>query len=150
MIADALLAYFHFTAIFLMFAFLTAEAMMLRNAPDAAMVKLLARIDLWYLGALAVTLVSGLARLFWGAKGAAFYAANPAFQVKMVLFVVVAALAVVPARMFLRWSRQSMAVGESGIAPGEAKRARRFVMIELHLASLLPLAAVLMARGIGL
>ncbi len=55
MIADALLAYFHFTAIFLMFAFLTAEAMMLRNAPDAAMVKLLARIDLWYLGALAVT-----------------------------------------------------------------------------------------------
>lgn len=150
MIADALLAYFHFTAIFLMFAFLTAEAMMLRNAPDAAMVKLLARIDLWYLGALAVTLVSGLARLFWGAKGAAFYMANPAFQGKMVLFVAVAALAVVPARMFMRWSRQSLAGGGCDIAPDEVKRARRFVMIELHIASLLPLAAVLMARGIGL
>jgi putative membrane protein len=149
-IADALLAYFHFTAIFVLFAFLTAEAMVLRNAPDAATIRLLARIDLWYLGAIAVTLVSGLARLFWGAKGVEFYIANPAFHGKMLMFVLVAVLAIVPARMFLRWSRQLIANAVYVVAPDEVRRARRFVMIELHLAALLPLAAVLMARGIGL
>jgi putative membrane protein len=148
-IIDALLAYFHFTAIFLLFAFLTAEAMLLRNAPDAAMVKLLGRIDLWYLGSAIATLLSGLSRLSWGAKGASFYLANPAFHGKMLVFVVVALLSIVPARLFLRWARQISAGGNMVIAPDEVKRARRFVMMELHIAALLPLLAVLMARGIG-
>ena len=47
--------------------------MVLRNAPDEATVKLLGRVDLWYLGSAVATLLSGLARLVWGAKGAAFW-----------------------------------------------------------------------------
>ena len=149
MIVDALLAYLHFTAIFLLFAFLTAQSMVLRNAPDEATVKLLGRIDLWYLGSAVATLLSGLARLVWGAKGAAFYLPNPSFHTKMSIFVLVALLSIVPTRLFLRWARQVKAGGNMVIAPDEVKRARRFVMIELHIAALLPLLAVMMARGIG-
>lgn len=149
MIVDALLAYLHFTAIFLLFAFLTAQAMVLRNAPDEAIVKLIGRIDLWYMGSAVATLLSGLARLAWGAKGASFYLSNPAFHAKMFIFVVVALLSIVPTRLFLRWARQVKAGGNMVIAPDETKRARRFVMIELHIAALLPLLAVMMARGIG-
>lgn len=149
MIVDALLAYLHFTAIFLLFAFLTAQAMVLRNAPDEATVKLLGRIDLWYLGSAIATLLSGLARLAWGAKGVSFYLSNPSFHAKMFIFVVVALLSIVPTRLFLRWARQVKAGGNMVIAPDETKRARRFVMIELHIAALLPLLAVMMARGIG-
>lgn len=69
MMTDALLAFFHYSAIFVLFAFLTVEAMLLRNPLDANTVRLIARVDLWFFGAALLTLVSGLMRLFWGAKG---------------------------------------------------------------------------------
>ncbi len=47
---DAILAYLHFTAIFILFAFLTAETMLIRGALDANAIRLLGRMDLWYFG----------------------------------------------------------------------------------------------------
>lgn len=150
MITDALLAYFHYSAIFLLFAFLTVEAMLLRNPLDANTVRLIARVDLWYLGATIATVVSGLMRLAWGAKGLDFYSANPVFYAKVALVVAIAILAIPPMRQYLRWARSLKADGQFAPPDAERKRARRLVMFELHIASLLPLAAVLMARGIGL
>ena len=72
MITDALLAYFHFVSIFMLFAFLSIEAVVLRHPPDAAAIRLLARVDMFYFGAAMLVLASGLMRLFGGAKGAAF------------------------------------------------------------------------------
>lgn len=149
MITDALLAYFHFSAIFILFAFLTAEAMVLRNPLDAAAVKLIARIDLWYFAAAFLTLASGVARLVWGAKGAGFYTANPMFHAKALLFIAVASLSVPPTMQYLRWAKLAKADAAFVAPESERARARRLVMIELHVASLLPLFAVLMARGIG-
>jgi putative membrane protein len=149
MIADALLAFAHFAAIFMLFAFLTVEAMLLRNEIDARSAALIARVDLWYGVSAALVLVTGLARLFLGAKGQAFYLDNPLFWAKVTLFVVVGILSVAPTLTFLRWSRALKA--DPVHVPGDAERrkARRAVMIQIHLAALLPLAAVLMARGIG-
>ena len=45
MMTDALLSYFHYSAIFLLFAFLTVEVMLLRNPLDAATVRLLVRVE---------------------------------------------------------------------------------------------------------
>jgi putative membrane protein len=149
MMIDALLAYFHYSAIFLLFAFLTVEAMLLRNPLEANAVRLLARVDRWYFAAAILVLVSGVMRLFWGAKGVGFYSANPLFHVKVALFVAIAILAFPPARQYFRWARQLNAVAQFEPPDSERRQVRRLVMIELHLASLVPLLAVLMARGIG-
>ena len=149
MITDALLAYLHFSAIFILFAFLTAEAMVLRNPLDAVAVKLIARIDIWYFAAAFLTLASGVARLVWGVKGAGFYTANPMFHAKALLFIAVASLSVPPTMQYLRWTKRVRADPAYLVPETERTSARRLVMIELHVASLLPLFAVLMARGIG-
>ena len=149
MMTDALLAYFHFSAIFILFAFLTVEAMVLKNPLDASAVRLIARIDLWYFGAAIVVLISGLLRLYWGAKGVGFYSTNPMFHVKIAVFIVVGVLSVFPTLQFLRWSKKLKSDTAFVPTEPERKRARRLVMFELHIAALLPLFAVLMARGIG-
>ena len=149
MIADAFLSYFHFTAMFGVFAFLTAEAMLLRNPLDAAAVRLIARIDIWYFAAGVLVLLSGLMRLFWGVKGVTYYAGNPVFHVKVALFIAVGILSFPPTLQILRWKKK--VTNHPGFVPPESERTRtrRLVMIELHIASMLPLFAVFMARGIG-
>ncbi len=149
MIVDSLLAYGHFVAVFLLFAFLTVEAMLLRHEIDAKAVTLLARVDLWYGASAGLVLVTGLCRVFLGAKGSAFYLDNPMFWGKVVLFVAVGLLSIKPTLMFLRWSRAQKASAAFLPPESERRQARRWVMIEIHLAALLPLAAVLMARGVG-
>ena len=149
MIYDALLAYFHYASIFLLFAFLTVEAMLLRNPLDANGVHLIARVDLWYFAAAMLALLSGLLRLFMGAKGTAFYFGNPVFSIKVVFFLVIGVLSIWPTMQFLRWSRTLKTQANFLPSDEERRRARRLVMIEIHLAALLPLLAVLMARGIG-
>ena len=149
MLADALYAWFHYLAIFLLVVVLTAEAVLLRPDLTAAAVKRLAIYDRLYLASAVVVLITGVLRLTLGIKGAAFYMGNPWFHAKITLFVVIALCSIPPTRTFLRWARQ--ASQQPGFVPAAAdiKQARRWVMIESHLFIFLPLFAVLMARGIG-
>ena len=149
MLTDALLAYFHFSAIFLLFAFLTVEAMLLRNPLDGNTVRLLARVDIWYFAAAILAVVSGLMRIYWGGKGLSFYTANPLFHVKVSMVIVIGILSFLPTMQYLRWTRKYAADLLFRPTDAERKSARRLVMIELHLAALVPLAAVFMARGFG-
>ena len=149
MINDALLAYFHFAAIFLLFAFLTVEAMLLLNPLDTAGLRLIARVDAWYGASAVLVLVSGLLRWYLGAKGTGFYNANPVFHAKVTLFVLVAILSIKPTLLILRWSRE-LKQNAAFLPPLDAQKSvRRLVMVQIHLAALIPLLAVLMARGIG-
>ncbi len=93
-------------------------------------------------------LATGFARTYWGAKGMGWYWSNPLLHVKVTLFVVIGLLSIKPTLMFARWKRELRA---SGRLPDEAqiKQARRFVMMQAHLLPLIPLAAVLLARGFG-
>jgi putative membrane protein len=70
---DALLAYLHFTAIFMLFAFLAVETVLIRGALDAAAIRSLARADIFYFGSAIAVLVTGFLRLVFGAKGPDFY-----------------------------------------------------------------------------
>ena len=149
MIADALLAYFHFISIFLLFAFLSVEAVVLRKPLDVDSVRLIARIDAFYGASAGLVLVSGFLRLALGTKGAAFYSGNPVFYAKLVLFLIVGAMSIAPTLRVLRWARELKS--NPAFVPGvdEQRKIRRAVMVQIHLAALLPLLAVLMARGIG-
>jgi len=145
---DAILAYLHFAAIFTLIWFLAKEWTLLRGDIDALDFKRLANADLGFgLAAIAVLVTGGL-RVSCGAKGAAFYLHNPVFHVKVALFVAVGLVSIAPTLAFLRWRRAWHADAAFRIAPHEATRVRRLVMVELHLIALIPLAAVMMARGL--
>ncbi len=149
MLLDALLAYFHFVAIILLYSFLTVEVMLARQTISADRIQLLVRVDRWYFFAAMAVLASGLLRLFLGAKGAAFYVHNPVFMAKVLLFLLIGGLSVAPTLQFLRWRKAAGADAGFVVPALEQTRLRRYLMIEIHLAVLLPLLAVLMSRGFG-
>lgn len=150
MITDALLAYLHFTAILILASALGAEALLLRAQAGAATIRSLARADILYGIASGIAIATGLLRLFYGAKGYAFYTANPVFWTKMALFIVIGLISIPPTLKFIRWRRRLAADAAFLPAAGEVAAVRRLVFIELHLLALVPLAAVFMARGLGI
>jgi putative membrane protein len=149
MLQDALLAYAHFIAMIATATALVVEVVLLRTTLRWPQVGLLGRIDIVYFGAAMLALATGLARAFWGLKGAPFYLQNPVFYVKIGLFVIVALVSIAPTIQFIRWGRQADSHGDKPVPEAEVVRTRRFVLAELGLLALIPLAAVLMARGFG-
>jgi putative membrane protein len=55
-----------------------------------------------------------------------------------------------PTVAILRWKKQGKTLPDVVPTPAEIAKVRRWVMIESHLIIFIPLAAVLMARGIGM
>jgi putative membrane protein len=149
MVLDAALAFLHFTAVLLVAGFLAAEAMLLRGDLGARDIATLVRSDVGYAVSAVLALATGLARVFFGAKGAAFYADNPVFWAKLVLFLAIGLLSIRPTLAFFGWRRAARAAAGFSVPAAAVRTARRYVLAELHLLALLPLAAVLMARGIG-
>jgi putative membrane protein len=146
---DAILAYLHFAAIFTLVWFLAKEWTLLKAGARSLDVRRLALADLGYFLAAMAVLATGLGRALAGAKPWAYYAGNPVFHIKITLFVLVALVSIKPTRVFMRWRKAAAADAAFRIDEREWRLARRMLMIELHLIALIPLAAVLMARGIG-
>ena len=146
---DAILAYLHFSAIFLLFGFLTAEAMLIRRPLDAPGVRLLGRIDMWFGLASLLVLVTGFARLGFGAKGGDFYLSSWPIYVKIGLFLVVGLISIYPTLAFLRWRKSLDHDAGWKVPDDEQRKYRKLVMAEVHLAALIPVFAVIMSRGIG-
>lgn len=146
---DAILAYLHFAAIFILFAYLVNELALIRGTLDERAIRLLGRIDLWYFGAALATLVTGFLRLVFGAKGPDFYLASWPVYVKIGLFLAIALISVSPTLTFVKWRRALDHDPGWRVPEGERLKVKRFIMIELHIAALIPLFAVVMARGLG-
>ena len=149
MTTEALLAYAHILAILMTATFLASEAALCRREwMNAAVVERLVRLDLLYgISALAL-LATGLARTWWGMKGAGWYWSQPLLHAKVTLFVVIGLMSLGPTMRFLRWRRQLRATGALP-AEAEVRGVRRLVMVEAHLMVLIPLLGVFLARGLG-
>lgn len=145
---EALFAYLHYLAVIATASFLTAELILCRAAPAAGQLRLLARVDVSYFTAALAALATGVVRLFFYAKGVGFYLPNPFFHAKLGLYVLVAIISITPTVRFIRWGR-AMAQGGPPPSPDDMRAVRRLVHVELMLLALMPLMAVLMARGIG-
>ena len=145
---EPLVAYLHYLSIILTAGFLVAELVTCRHGITGEQAQHLAAIDVLFFVSALAALATGLLRLFFYAKGVEFYVGNPFFWAKMALYVIIATLSIKPTRTFIRWKRT---LAGSGAAPSgdEISGVRRFIHIELGLLVLLPLMAVLMARGIG-
>jgi putative membrane protein len=146
---DALLAYLHFIAIFTLFGYLITEAVLLKGTLDAAGIRRLGRIDLIYFGVAIAVLATGILRLVFGAKGADFYLQAWPIYVKIGLFLLVGIISVAPTLAFIRWRRHLDHDAAWQVPAEELRRTRRLVMIELHIAGMIPLFAVIMARGLA-
>ena len=145
---EPLLAYLHYLTIILTGGFLVGELVVCRPEITPEQRHRLPGIDVVFFVAALLTLATGLLRLFFYAKGVSFYVGNPFFWVKMALYVIIAAMSIAPTRAFGRWKRALEAGGAPPTAP-EIAGVRRLLHIELGLLALMPLMAVLMARGIG-
>ena len=146
---DAVLAYLHFTAVFVLFAFLSIEIVLLKGELTAAVIRQLGRMDVWYFGAAIVVLATGFSRLVFGAKGPEFYLGAWPIYVKVALFVAVASMSVVPTLRFIRWRRMLDHDAGWRVPADEQRSMRRMVLLEVHIAALIPLVAVIMSRGLA-
>lgn len=94
-------------------------------------------------------LATGVARVLWFGKGAAYYMGNSLFHAKLGLFILVGLLSIVPTVVFIKW-RKTLKTGQ---VPAPSARQVRLVTwsirIELLLLLVIPLLATLMARGHG-
>jgi putative membrane protein len=146
---DAGLAWLHFLFAFIMVGALVAEAFILRLPVDGRVARLLSRVDLFYGISAGLVILAGVSRVIWGAKGWAYYQAQPFFWAKMATFALIGLISIPPTLTFLRWNRAARADASALVPEPEVKRVRLLVVIETHLLALLLLFATLMARGIG-
>lgn len=148
MLIESLLAYAHIVAILSVVVFLTSEAALCRTEwLNAAVVRRLARVDVIYVSAAIAVLLTGLARTWWGMKGAGWYWHQPLLHLKLTLFVLIGLISIKPSMSFARWRKQ---LDATGVLPDEAevRGVRKLIMLEAHLLVLIPLAGTLLARGV--
>jgi putative membrane protein len=146
---DALLAYSHFVALIGTVALLVAESQLCRPGLSGAALHRLKQVDIAYAAFAVLTLVTGLMRVFWGAKGSSFYLSNPVFHAKFGLFVVVGLLSIVPTLRFIAWSKAARTSAHHVPDDAAVRSVRRFILLQLAGVAVLPLLATLMARGLG-
>ncbi|NVD99745.1 DUF2214 family protein [Massilia sp. BJB1822] len=147
--SDFLQASLHHLLVFTIAAVLACEWALLRPGLAPATLRLLARLDAAYgLSALGILLV-GFGRVMHGAKGAAFYTANPLFWTKIGVFALVGLLSIKPTLRILAWQKRLRA--DAGFVPSSAEIAalRPLLLAELLLFAAIPVLAAAMARGIG-
>ncbi|MFI0546463.1 MAG: DUF2214 family protein [Brachymonas sp.] len=141
------LAYAHLALILSLAVFQGSLAALLRpewmNPAALARLQRLVRIN-----QIATTLVlaSGLLRLFLGQKSAAGYMANPMMHAKLTLVLLLIALAIPCYRAVAQWQKTYAA--HATLPDAQAlKKARRWIMFSSHLMLLIPIFALLIARG---
>lgn len=145
-----MLASVHYLTIFALVAILAIELALVRPGIDAATVRRLARIDLGFGLAAVAVILAGLARVFFGLKGPAYYLGNWIFWTKMGVFALIGLLSIQPTLRFLAW-RRLIDVDPNAIpAASDIARVKRVIHLEAGLILLLPILAAAMARGYGL
>jgi putative membrane protein len=149
MLAHVLTAYVHFLGMMMLMATLLAEHVTLQPQMTRVHIQRLAMIDLFYGIAAGLVFLSGLLRFAYFGKGIHFYLGNPLFYVKVGMFLLVALISVYPTRRFLAWRKMLTQGDPPALDPHTVTRLRIVIRLELGLLLVIPLLAVLMARGIG-
>lgn len=142
---DVLVRYIHFLSIIILGGTLIVQNLLIAKSLKRRELMRMSTVDLVFgLSALS-TLTAGLMMWFYFGKGAAFYMKNPVFHSKLGLFLIVGLISILPTMFFLKHRKgdqnQTVAVPDLVVW---------IVRSELALALVIPLFAVLMAKGIGL
>ncbi|WP_321394691.1 DUF2214 family protein [Emcibacter sp.] len=139
---DVFIRYFHFLGIIGVGATLTAEHLLLKSEMTVTEMRRIAVIDALYGLSAGIVLLAGLA-LWFVVGNADYYLGNWIFHLKLGVFVLIGVLSLWPTFFFLKSRKMT---GDTIQVPRKMIMAIR---LELLLYFLLPLLAVLMARGYG-
>ncbi len=145
MLADILVRYIHFLSLAVVFAALIGQHVLLKGTVPRSTVALVQRFDLAYAIAVIAVLATGLLQWFSGSKPAAFYSSNPVFHTKLTLFLAIGLVSIYPSVFFGKHRK-----GDPAELVEIPKGIVWSVRIELLLLALMPLLAVLMAKGLGI
>ncbi len=145
MITEILIRYLHFVSIFVVFAAVLGQHLILRGTITRVRVAVAQRFDIAYAISVVLVLATGLAQWLWIGKPAAFYSSNPVFHTKLTLFLIIGIVSIYPS-VFLGKNRKGEQ-SEEVVIPSALVWS---VRVELLLLLLLPLLATLMAKGIGI
>src|SRR5215510_4305635 len=149
MLAQVLTAYLHFLGMMILMATLLAEHVMLHAQMPPVHLQRVARTDLFYGIAAGVVFLTGLLRFAYFGKGIHFYLGNPLFYVKVGMFLLVALISIYPTVQFLSWRNMLKQDQMPAVDTPRVTRLRSVIRLELGLLLVIPLLAVLIARGIG-
>lgn len=144
-----LIPYLHYISIMVLMGSLISEHVVLKPGISAKQIKSLGTIDTIYGISAIVVLATGLLRWFVYGKGSDYYLSNPIFHTKLTLFVIMGILSIIPTVRFMKWNRRLKAGERVEIDDLSAKKMLRYIRIELLLIAIIPLLAVMMARGMG-
>ena len=134
----------HFAAIFCFAGALVVENMAIKPQISGEDARNLAKVDaVCGISALLVFGI-GLTLWLWVGKPAEFYSSNPIFHAKLGLFLLMVLCAIAPAAFFLKHRKS---YEEIVAVPSYL---RLLIKFELVLLLIIPVLALLMARGIGL
>ena len=141
---EVIVNYLHFAGFAALAAALVVELVLYRPVVPGATARTLARIDAFYGLSAVVVLGSGLMKLLAYGKPASYFMQNGLFHVKITLFVVMVLLSIYPTIHFIR-NRKAPVDGQVEY-PGSIGV---LMKIQLMLLLLIPLLAVMMAKGYG-
>lgn len=142
--SEVVISYLHYLGFAALAAALVLELVLFRTEVPGAVARRLARVDRAVGASALVVLVSGLMRLLVFGKPVAYYMKNGLFHVKLTLFVVAILLSVYPAIKFFK-NRMAPVDGKASY-PGSIGV---LLKIQLLILLVIPMLAVMMARGYG-
>jgi putative membrane protein len=149
MVLEAALAYLHLIAILTWVVFIGSSAALTRTEwlNDASLARL-AQVDRVAAVAAMAVLFTGIARVAWGIKGAAWYGAQPLLWAKLVLWLGMVILGGRASRSIQAWQRNRVA-GRGLPDAMEVTAVRKRLIAASHLMIVVALVAVCLARGLG-
>ena len=134
----------HFAAIFTLAGALVIENMAIKPQITGEDARNLAKVDAVCAVSAVFVLLFGLALWLWVGKPSEFYSSNPLFHAKLGLFTLMFLCAIAPTVFYNKHSKSEEEVIE---VPQLLRLLLRF---QLVLLVLIPVLALLMARGIGI
>lgn len=149
MAADLILAILHHLLVFMLFAVLATELVLVRPGLDGTALSRLAGLDRAYGGIALAVIIVGVARVIWGAKGWEYYVGNPYFWAKIASFAVVGLLSIRPTLRIIAWRKASAADSAYAAPAAEIAAVRRAIHLQTGVFLLIPAFAAVMARGMG-
>ena len=149
-LVNSLMATLHHLSAFTLTACLVYEFIAFSKGLTVEEARRIQRVDLWYGISAGLLVAVGLLRVLYFEKGAAFYASNLMFWVKMALFVIVGLLSIYPTICYIKWN-PILAENKSPVIPdAEYKNIRLLLSLEMIGLVLILFAAPAMARAIGM
>lgn len=142
--SEVLVSYLHYLGFATLASALALHLVHFRTEVSGAVARRLVRVDALYGFSALVVLGTGLMRLLVLGKPAAYYMQNGLFHVKITLFLVALLLSIYPTIQFIKNRKtpddgQAVYSGAVGI----------LMKIQLVILLIIPLLAVMMARGYG-